>query len=47
MGSLWDADLVGYRSGQTGLAVNQLSYDYEGSNPSPTTTPLSIGSSIG
>src|SRR5208283_4693023 len=31
--------LVGYSSGQRGQTVNLLAYAYEGSNPSPTTTP--------
>ena len=30
---------VGYSSGQRGQTVNLLAYAYEGSNPSPTTTP--------
>jgi len=33
----------GCPSGQWGRAVNPLSYDYEGSNPSPSTI-LSVGS---
>ena len=32
--------LVGYSSGQRGQTVNLLAYAYEGSNPSPTTTPF-------
>ena len=32
--------MPGYRSGQTGLTVNQLAYAFLGSNPSPGTTPL-------
>jgi hypothetical protein len=31
--------LVGYPSGQRGQTVNLLAYAFDGSNPSPTTTP--------
>ncbi len=37
--SLIKGRLVGYSSGQRGQTVNLLAYAYEGSNPSPTTTP--------
>ena len=33
--------LVGYPSGQRGQTVNLLAYAFDGSNPSPTTTPVS------
>jgi hypothetical protein len=32
--------LVGYPSGQRGQTVNLLAYAFDGSNPSPTTTPF-------
>ena len=34
--------VVGYSSGQRGQTVNLLAYAYEGSNPSPTTSPESF-----
>ena len=33
--------MVGYPSGQRGQTVNLLAYAFDGSNPSPTTTPAS------